>query len=292
MKLRKRTGAISCTRCNCLVDVLAARCPKCNAWRPGAFGYGPALCRLRQVPFRDGIVAMCAMIYVGSVFLFVGDAAGGLWAQLAPTPEALFILGGTGLAATSWGRWDTLVTAVFLHADLWHLLFNMVWLWQLSAYVQRLYDGPRLFLVFVLSGIAGNALSVGYDLASGTPGGVLVGASGGVYGMFGALVWYGWRRKGVFGANVLMFGAVWAGIGFALSAMVPRIAFLAHLGGFAFGMLAGAMLGFEEWRRSGPWTCVVTVLAALGVIAAFVLYLGFPPRELEFLVEALRNVRG
>lgn len=282
---RQRRGAIVCPRCGRLVDARARRCPACNKWRPSFWGFGPALLKVRAMPFRDGIVALCGMLYVGSLALYRGEgpAAGG--ALAAPTSAALVTLGAAGrLTTVFFGRYETLLTAVFLHGSLIHILFNLLWTWQLAAPLGELYDSARFLLIFLFAGVAGNA--AGVFLAGN---GLLVGASGGVYGLFGALVWYGLRRGGIFGARAFRFGLFWAGVGLALSFTIPNCAVWAHIAGFFAGAGAAAALGYRERRPSGPATCALALAAGIGVLVAFFLYLGFPPEGLDELARRLSN---
>ncbi|HNR99434.1 MAG TPA: rhomboid family intramembrane serine protease [Planctomycetota bacterium] len=277
---RRRSGAIVCPRCSRLVEARARRCPACGMWRPSFWGFGPALLKVRSLPFRDGIIALCGVLYAGSLALHRGDGPDAVAALAAPTPAALITLGATGrITVELLGRWETLLTAVFLHGSLLHILFNLLWTWQLAAPLCELYDAPRFLLIFLAAGVAGNAAGVFIDA-----GDILVGASGGVYGLFGALVWYGFRRGGVFGAGVFRFGLFWAGLGLVLSFAIPNCAVWAHIGGFFAGAGAAAVLGYRERRPSNPAICLGALVAGIGVFAAFFAYLGFPPEGLDKLV--------
>jgi rhomboid protease GluP len=283
----RRRGAIVCPRCNRLVDVAARQCPSCGVWRPGFWGLGPALLKVRSLPFRDGIIGLCAALYAGSLLLFREGAPPTLASFFAPTTPALLTLGAAGAYTTQdFGRLETLLTAVFLHGSVLHIVFNLVWTWQLASVLEELYDSARFLLIFLIAGVAGNVANVFIWRSD-----ILVGASGGVYGLFGALVWYGFRRGGVFGANVFKFGLFWAGLGLVLSFMIPHCAVWAHVGGFVGGVAASAALGYKERRPSGPWICVGAVLAGVAVLGAFAAYLAFPPEGLEDLVRRMSRMR-
>ena len=246
--------------------------------RPGFWGFGPALMGVKNAPWRELIVGFCIILYIGSLFLYRGRPVGDIppMQLLTPTPGALLALGATGtIPVFHFGRWETLVTAVFLHGSVLHILFNCMWIWQLGPALRELYDGARFFLIFIVSGVLGNLASLYLD-----GGALLIGSSGGVYGLFGALVWYGLKRRGVFGGRVLQMGLVWAGVGILISRALPAVALWAHIGGFAAGFAAGALLGYEEKKGSGPWIAVFALLAGAAVLGAFLAFVGFPPREL------------
>jgi rhomboid protease GluP len=153
---------------------------------------------------------------------------------------ALDALGMTGAYAWADGRWWTLITAVYLHGGLLHLIFNLLWINQLATAVEDTFGRARLVLIFTASGVAGYVVS---NLAGV---GFSVGASGAVFGLLGALVYYGRARGGWFGVAVFRQYGQWALLLFVLGFVMPGVNNLAHLGGFAGGYLAGLMLGHGE----------------------------------------------
>jgi membrane associated rhomboid family serine protease len=129
----------------------------------------------------------------------------------------------------------TLLTAMFVHADFWHLFGNMLTLYFFGTFLIRLIGNNWFLVLYFLGGIAGNALY----LWLGEPLSSVVGASGAVYAIAGALVvmmpklpvrlyfvlplplW----------VVVLVFFVIWS--------FVPGVAWQAHLGGLAVGLIAG-----------------------------------------------------
>lgn len=284
---RRRRGAVTCPGCGSLIDVKERACPSCGMWRPGLWGFGPALLEMRKLPFRELILGWCAILYVGSLFLYRPETAEGLTLSgaLSPSPGGLFALGATGsITVGLYGRWETLVTAIFLHGSFIHILFNGMWTWQLAPDMTELYGAPRLLIIFIVSGVLGNLASMYLE-----PSLLLIGASGGVYGLFGALVWYGYRRGGIVGSRIFRLGAIFAGVGFVLSLVYPGIAFWAHAGGFVAGIGCGAYLGYEEVRRTSPRHCLLAAAVGLVVVGSFVAYLAFPPAELQVLLDAFKG---
>ena len=127
----------------------------------------------------------------------------------------------------------TVVTYMFLHGDLMHLLFNMLALFFFGPRVeQRILSRPFAILYF-LSGITGALLSVLFS-----PGSAIVGASGGVFGVMLAFAWF-WPHEKIFIWGVLpvparmlviftTLFALWSGFG----GVGGGIAHFAHLGGY------------------------------------------------------------
>ena len=145
------------------------------------------------------------------------------------------------------GRAYTLLTSMFLHGGIAHILGNMWFLWVFGDNVEdRL--GPGSFLVFYLLGGVAAALAQGVLMAgSSAP---MIGASGAISAVLGAY-YVLFPRAPVLTMVLLVFYPVffylpawfylgyWALLQFVEALMgVPGIAFWAHLGGFAYGILA------------------------------------------------------
>ena len=150
------------------------------------FGFGPAIHRALGggLDLSNIITITCAALYVLS--LAIDPRAllhfGGLFDLFAPSGEALFRLGMTGGYAIALGQWWTLCTAVFLHGSLLHILFNMVIMRRYLPMVADLFGNARAFVIFMVAGIAG------YVRSNALGGHNTIGASGAIFGMFGALI--------------------------------------------------------------------------------------------------------
>lgn len=151
------------------------------------------------------------------------------------------------------GRWETVVTALFLHGSWAHALMNGAFALAFGTPVAR-FLGTRgfevvLFFAFYLAcGVLANLAYAALHAGQQVP---LVGASGAVSGLMGAaarLIAGRGRLGGVFSRTVLGFGAGWvavnlilAVVGFAPGAGDAKIAWEAHLAGFLAGVL---LIGF------------------------------------------------
>lgn len=143
------------------------------------------------------------------------------------------------------GEWGRMGTAVFLHANLMHLAFNMIALVLIGRIVERLYGTYFLIWIYVLSGIGGGLASL---WATWSEVAASVGASGAIMGLFGALSAYLLRRRrsvpyAIFrelGFWILNCLGLTLGLGFALSwSGAARVDNAAHLGGLVVGFVAG-----------------------------------------------------
>jgi len=139
------------------------------------------------------------------------------------------------------------VTAAFLHSpsSILHIAFNMYALWLLGPYLENLFGRLRFTVLYLLSAFGG---SVGYLLIAGFTSGQFltstVGASGAVFGLFGALVVVQ-RRLGRRLGQV----AVVLGINAVLGFVVPGIAWQAHLGGLVTGAAVAALFAYAPRGR-------------------------------------------
>ncbi len=113
-----------------------------------------------------------------------------------PPTRQMLALGASYSAATiGEGRYETLITACFLHAGVVHLVFNMLALWQAGPLVERAVGSARMAPMYLLAGAFGNLLSVGYGLLTHSAE-TSVGASGAISGVLAAALVVGWRIRG------------------------------------------------------------------------------------------------
>src|SRR3989304_179799 len=98
------------------------------------------------------------------------------------SPEIRFRLGLVPIAFLS--RPWTIITALFVHANFWHLFGNMITLYFFGTFLARLVGDRKFLMVYFAGGLLGNILY----LLLGTPVSVAIGASGAVYSLAGALV--------------------------------------------------------------------------------------------------------
>jgi len=190
----------------------------------------------------------------------------GIFRILSPSTEAIVYLGGTGTYAVfQLGYFWTPLTAIFLHGGILHILFNMLWTYQIGYWVKDLYGIYRFILIFIISGIIGFIASIiaGHQLT--------LGASGSIFGLLGALVYYGRTRGGYFGQNIYKQTGIWAIILFAFGLFMPGVDNYAHGGGFIGGYLIAMLVNFTENSREKTWHQIL----GLGLIFATFLAFGF-----------------
>ncbi|MDP6801702.1 MAG: rhomboid family intramembrane serine protease [Gemmatimonadota bacterium] len=266
--MRRNQGSMLCPRCGKLVSVSADRCPYCSATRPGLWGFGPVLQRVFG-GFLNPVTAIpqvCIAWFVIALLLDPRSALSssfGLLHILSPAPRALGLLGATSPASLHHGQWWTLLTAIYLHGGLLHILFNVMWIRNLAPEVGRAFGPARFFIIWTVAGALGFLLS---NLSPGSPGSL--GASGSIFGLMAALIVYG----RAIGATLLTRQLwKWALILGVMGLLFPGIDNLAHLGGFAGGWVSATLFRSRLGRPEGRGT-QFTALAMVAVTALALLF--------------------
>jgi rhomboid protease GluP len=167
---------------------------------------------------------------------------------MEPTSRQLYNWGATHpLAVLYLGEWWRVVTAMFVHVGIIHLATNMWCLWNLGLLGEPLLGPVGVFAAYILSGAAGNLLSVGVNMAFHQERSVGAGASGAVFGLAGVLIVLlksprlpippkelsGLRRYVIYFA-VLNFVIGFGGNQLNLGVNIDN---MAHLGGFLGGII-------------------------------------------------------
>ena len=140
----------------------------------------------------------------------------------------------TGLTEVFSGQIWRLITPIFLHLSIYHLAFNMLWLWDLGGAVERLQGGKTFLVLVLVSGVLSN---LGQHAVTGP---LFGGMSGVVYTLLG-YVWmqglynprfYASLRKPIVIMMLVWFALCWTGL-------LGPIANIAHTVGLVFGIVWG-----------------------------------------------------
>ncbi|WJH24561.1 rhomboid family intramembrane serine protease [Pseudarthrobacter defluvii] len=200
-----------------------------------------------------GIIAACVVVYALQM-LIPGD-----WVYKQFAYNNIF-------AAPQYGAFEPwrMITSAFLHSpdSLLHILLNMYTLWIFGQALEPILGRLRFLALYLISAFGG---SVGYLLLNpllvpgqGLVG--LVGASGAIFGLFGAMLLVQ-RQRGGDTRQLWVLIAINGVIGF----LIPHIAWQAHLGGLITGGLCAAVLAYApRGRRRG-------LIQAMGLAGVFAL---------------------
>ena len=134
-----------------------------------------------------------------------------------------------------------LITSIFLHGGIFHLLFNMYSLYIIGPQLENFFGKIKYLIIYIFSGICGNLLSMLF-LADNN---VSVGASGAIFGLLGALIYFGYHYRvylgGVIKSQIIPLIAINLFIGY-ISSGINNIA---HIGGLIGGVLISIALGVK-----------------------------------------------
>ncbi len=154
-----------------------------------------------------------------------------------------------------------LLTPIFLHIGFPHLLFNSMALYFIGPAVERIYGGYRFIFIFLLAGVMGSLASFAF-----TPN-LSAGASGAIFGCFGALLFFGQKHRALFfqtmGKDILFF----LGLNLMIGFVFPGIDNFGHIGGLLGGYLAAATVGIPKEKHS-IIVRMVFILALLIIMTA------------------------
>jgi rhomboid protease GluP len=247
----------------------------CGRRNPGLWGFAPAFRSLgRDLGFVNFVLGACIVLYVATLVMSgPGIGMTGLMSLLAPNTQSLFLFGASGaIPVFGAGRWWTVASASWLHGSFLHILFNMMWVRQLGPATAEIYGAARMVIIYTVAGICGFALSslAGYYLIRmplpflrGAQ--LTIGASASIFGLLGAMVYYG--RRG--GSSAIRSEAVgYAVTLFVFGLIMPGIDNYAHAGGFAGGYVAARWLDPLRPERVDH---VVGALICLGLSALAIL---------------------
>ena len=210
----------------------------------------------------------------GLVFLAMLTQGAGWWHATTGLPLAW---GANFGPATKDGEWWRLASAMFLHFGVFHLGMNMFSLWDGGRLVERMFGSTRFILIYVAAGLTGNLLSL---FAQGDQA-VSAGASGAIFGVYGALITYLWLARHQQNASefkrlfwvALTFSTLAIGLGF----FIKGIDNYAHLGGLGGGLLMGLMLAPADVAAPRPAKGQTRALAGFGLMMAVTLMILFMP---------------
>ena len=226
--------------------------------RPRAHGSTMALVHDSRPLMTYGIIGLTVLVYLTQL---IPNSPVQSWLQFA----GLYVMPATGVPFEPW----RLLTALLVHGSIWHVGLNMLALWMIGRSLEPLLGHVRFLLLYLISGLGG---SVAVALLT-DPRIPVVGASGAIFGLFGALLVIGRH----IGANVTTI-AVIIGINFAFpfiqglmagSMAAIAISWQAHLGGLVTGAAVGFVYARTRQRRQRPvqvWLLVAITAALLALL--------------------------
>lgn len=185
-------------------------------------------------PVRISLVAVNVIVFL--ICTFTGDL--------------LYNKGAFGVTELLRGEVHRLFTSMFLHGSVQHLFSNMIVLYYVGAMVEREFGPFPYAVLYLLSGLAGNIFSAGYELMTGNFGSS-VGASGAVFGVEGALLLLVMLHRGRL--STMTAGRVAFAIAFSLYCGFTSVGVnnAAHVGGALMGFFTAAIVAAaKKWNKA------------------------------------------
>ncbi len=142
-----------------------------------------------------------------------------------------------------------LLTAMFLHGGVLHLVVNLFALWQLGRLYEMMFGTRRFVMIYFITGLAASITSL-LRFVLLEQGGSSVGASGAIFGVLGAFIFSirrspRWRHER-WARGIVQQLLFWIVVNIAIGFTVPQIDIAAHIGGLVTGLLLGATLPQKE----------------------------------------------
>ncbi|MCX4469348.1 Rhomboid protease GluP [Micromonospora sp. MW-13] len=275
-----RETYVRCTRCDrpiCPDCMRAAsvghQCPECvnegrRSVRPARTAFGGGTVG-RHGYVTKAILALNVLLMVLSIAsdrggdaVAGGSGFGGLMGGSTPLTDWGSVLGQALFADGSvhgiaQGEWYRLVTAMFLHYGVLHLLLNMWALWVLGRSLEANLGPLRFLSLYLVAGLGGNVAAYLFSAENATT----AGASTAIFGLFAALIVIE-RRMGRDISSVLPVLV----INLVFTLTVPGISIPGHLGGLVTGGAMALLLAYAPRSRRGLFQAAGTVLVLVALI--------------------------
>jgi membrane associated rhomboid family serine protease len=235
------------------------RCPECARQRTRVVR-NPSGSRsgFEAFPATSVLIAINVIVYLVEILRGPGGVSG-----ISPQMYFDFALNGVEVAG---GGWYRLVTGGFLHQNIWHILLNMVALYFGGRLVEPAIGTRRFLALYFASLLAG---SFGALVVSG-PTAFTVGASGAIFGIFGAAFVIA-RGRGL--TTVASELGILIALNLAFTLGYPGVSIGGHFGGLIGGAICGAAIiagerGFLGRHRMAPEIAAMVAVGAISVLGA------------------------
>ena len=165
------------------------------------------------------------------------------------------------------GEYYRLFTCIFLHIGIMHLLCNMYSLYIIGREVENLFGKIKYIIIFILSGIFGSIMSLAF-----THNTISAGASGAIFGLLGALLYFGMHYRTYLGEAIKRSIIPIIVVNLIIGFFAEGIDLAAHIGGLVGGILLAMMVGVPDKSKTKD-IINGTILTIIYLI--FISYLAF-----------------
>ena len=203
------------------------------------------------------IIFICVLVFI--LMYVLGNGS---------TDNYTLLLFGANLdALTKNGDYYRLFTSMFLHIGIMHLLCNMYSLYIIGKEVENVFGKWKYLVIYILSGIAGSILSLAFNHNT-----ICAGASGAIFGLLGALLYFGYYYRPYLGATLTRSIIPVIAINLIIGFLDSGIDNSAHIGGLVGGLLVAMAVGVpDKSNNNNKINGIVLSLIYFG----FIIYLSF-----------------
>ena len=166
------------------------------------------------------------------------------------------------------GDYYRLITSSFLHIGFIHLFCNMYALYSIGPNIESFFGKGKFIVIYLYSAIIGSLFALVFSSNNS----LSAGASGAIFGLLGALLYFGYNYRGYIGNRIINSIIPVIVINIFIGFMLPGISNAAHIGGLIGGVVVSYMLGTSEDKDNFKR---ITGLIITTVLTAFMIYLAF-----------------
>lgn len=195
------------------------------------------------------LMAICTLVYILQIIF-----------------PSLTTLGAVNGSLVRSGQVYRLVTGMFMHGSIWHLLCNMYSLYVIGCATENYFGKKKFLLIYLVSGIIGSMFSCIFNT------GWSLGASGAIFGLMGALCYFGYYYRLYMGKALYSEIIPVIILNLALSLIVSNIDFYAHIGGLIGGVFITMGLGIKNKTDKQS---SINGWITFGILVVFILYMLF-----------------
>lgn len=195
------------------------------------------------------LIALCTLVYILQILF-----------------PSLTTLGAVNGSLVRSGQVYRLVTEMFMHGSIWHLLCNMYSLYVIGCATENYFGKKKFLLIYFVSGIIGSMFSCIFNTSWS------LGASGAIFGLMGALCYFGYYYRLYMGKALYSEIIPVIVLNLALSLIVSNIDFYAHIGGLIGGVFITIGLGIKNKTDKQS---SINGWITFGILFIFTLYMLF-----------------
>ncbi len=159
-----------------------------------------------------------------------------------------------------------LLTSTFLHANIYHIFFNMYALYVIGPQVEKYFGRAKFVLIYLLSGLMGSIFSCVFMSENA----VSIGASGAIFGLFGSLAYFTYKNRATLNHFLRSSILPTIVINLILGFLLPNVDSYGHIGGLLGGIILSIILGYDKESEKNTR---MNYLISFILMLAFLIYI-------------------